>query len=106
MYLIKRERYRFSKDINFLPDKKRRIRLIVINYGWNTHIVHILREGHDGIFLLKGNFFSKLPKPVGISHEWIKTDFNYQEPDFYSRLFDGSKKIFEVPPGRTKKYYK
>ena len=99
MYLIKRERYRFSKDINFLPDKKRRIRLIVINYGWNTHIVHILQEGRDG------NFLSRLPKPVGISHEWIKTDFNYQEPDFYSRLFDDSKKNFEVPPERTKPYY-
>ena len=66
VYLIKREISRFSQKINFLPDTKRRIRLIVINYGWNTHIVQILQEIRDRHFRFKGKFLSRLPKPVGL----------------------------------------
>ena len=50
-------------------------------------------------------FFSRIPKPVGLSQEWIKKNFMYQEPEFYSRFFNKSEKIhFEVTPWRTKAY--
>ena len=68
--------------------RTRHIREIAINNGWNTQIVQILHEKLDGKFLFNINFLSRLPKPVGLSHEWIKTYFKYQEPEFYSRLFD------------------
>ena len=56
------------------------------------------------IFFSK-KILSKLPKPVGLSHEWININFKYQEPYFYSRLFDESENgPFEVPTGLTKTY--
>ena len=56
-----------------------------------------------GKFLFKVKFISRLLKPVELTHKWIKTNFNYQEPDFYSRLFDKSVNwTFEVPPGCIK----
>ena len=63
---------------------------ISINNGWNTQIVQILGDKSGGNFLLKGILLSILPKSVELSNEWIKTNFKYQEPEFYSRLFDGS----------------
>ena len=43
---------------------------------------------------------STLPDPVEPSHEWVLTNFNYQEPAFFSRLFYESEKgHFEVPLG-------
>ena len=46
---------------------------------------------------------SILPKPVELSHEWIKTSFKYQEQYFYSRFFDESEnRPFEVPRGPIK----
>ena len=63
-----------------------------INNGWNSHIVHILCEKCDGKFIFKEKILSRLPKTVEISHEWVKTNFKYQEPEFYSRLFDDSEK--------------
>ena len=51
------------------------------------------------------NLLSRIPKLVELSHEWVLTNFKYQEPEFYSRLFDESEKgTFEVPTGRTNKY--
>ena len=62
-----------------------------------------MSDKHDEIFLFKGKYLSRLPTPVELSHEWIKTNFNYQHPDFYSRLFDESENgPLEVPTGRTK----
>ena len=54
------------------------------------HIVQILREKSDGRFLFKGKFLIRPTNTVVLSHEWIKTNFKYQEPEFYSRLFDES----------------
>ena len=46
---------------------------------------------------------SRLPKPVEISHECIKTNIKYQVTEFYYRLFDKSENgPFSVPPGRAK----
>ena len=88
-------------------DTKQRIQQIARNNGWNTQIVHIFCEKCDGDFIFKENFISRLPKPVGISHEWIKLNFKYQNPEFFSRLFDESENVlFEVPPRRTDTYYK
>ena len=36
---------------------------------------------------------SKLPKPVKLSYNWVLTNFRYQEPEIYARLFDESEKI-------------
>ena len=48
---------------------------------------------------------SILPKPVELSHERILKIFKYQEPEFYSGLFDKSEKgPFEVPPDYMKVY--
>ena len=56
-------------------------------------------------FLFKENLLSILPKPFELTHKWIKKNFKYQEPEFYSRLFDESEnRPFEVPPGNIKTY--
>ena len=61
-----------------------------------------MREKRHGKFIFKGNIPSRLPKPIEISHEWFLKIFKYQEPEFYSRLFDESEKVpFEVSPGFT-----
>ena len=88
-------------------DTKQRIRKIAINNGWNTHIFQILREKHDGNFLFNGNLLSRLPKPVELSYEWVKINFNYQEPEFYSIFFDESENgLFDVPSVHINKYEK
>ena len=93
-----------EKNINFTCDTKWRIREIAISNVCNTHIVQILREKNDGRFIFRGYFLSGLTNPVEISHEWVLTNFKYQEPKFYSRLFNESEKVtFESPPGCTKK---
>ena len=72
---------------------------------WNTHIVQILGEIRDGNFFLKSKFLSGITKPVELSHYWIKTILKYQDPEFYSRLFDESKNgPFEVLPVCKKIY--
>ena len=81
--LIKHVKTRFNQKIKFPRDTKRRIQKIVINIGWNTHMVHILCEIRDGKFLFKGKFLSRLPQPVEISHNWIKKNLKYQKPEFY-----------------------
>ena len=58
-FLIKCAKTRVNTKINHPRDTKRRIREIVINNGWKTQIVQILREIHAG------NFLSRLPEPVG-----------------------------------------
>ena len=77
--LIKRAKYIFSQKIKFPRNTKQRIWEISINNGWKTHIVQIFHEKRNGNFLFKGNFLSRLPKFVGLSHEWINNNFNYQE---------------------------
>ena len=58
-------------------------------------------------FLLKGYLISRLTKPVELSHEWVKTNFNYQEPEFYSVLFVESENgPFEFPAESTNTYEK
>ena len=63
---------------------------LTINNGCNKQVVHILREDHDGKFLLKGSLISSLPNPVELSHKWVFTNLKYQDPEFYTRLFDES----------------
>ena len=54
----------------------------------------------NGNILLKEKILSRLPITVELTHKWIKKQFNYQDPDFYSQLFDESENgPFEVPPG-------
>ena len=60
--------------------------------GWNTQVVHILHEKRDSKFIFKGNMISRLSKPVEISHAWVLTNFQYQEPAFYAILLDESEK--------------
>ena len=73
----------------------------------NTQIFKILREIHDETFLFKVNFLTKLSKPVELTPKWIKTDFKYQDPYFYYRLFDESENgPFEFPPVHIKTYDK
>ena len=48
----------------------------------------ILREKCDGNFIFKENLLIILPNPVELSHEWVKTNFKYQEPEFYYVYFD------------------
>ena len=67
--LIKRAKNRVNKRIIFPRDTRRRIRDIAINNGRNTQIVQILYEIHDRNFLFKGNFLSRLPTPVELTHE-------------------------------------
>ena len=74
--------------MNALHDTKGCIQEISINNGWNTQIFQILREKCDGNFVFKGNLISRLPKPVELTHKWTNTNYKYQEPKFYSRLFD------------------
>ena len=39
-----------------------------------------MHEIRDGTFIFKGNLLSRLPKPVELTHKWIKKIFKYQEP--------------------------
>ena len=87
MPLIKCAKIRVNQKIIFPRETKRRIQEIAINNGWNTQIVHILREIRDGKFLYKGNFLSIIPKAVEQTNKWINTNFKYQEPESYYRLF-------------------
>ena len=81
------------------------MRKIAINNDRNKHIFQILREKRDRNIHLKGNLLSRIPKPVVLSHDWIKNNVKYQEPEFYSIFFDESENgPFEVPPGHTKTY--
>ena len=45
-----------------------------------TDFPDILREKHDGRFILKVKFPSELLSHVEPSHKWILTNINYQEP--------------------------
>ena len=75
--LVKCAKTRVYLKIKFPRDTKRRIREISINNGYNTQIVHILREIHDGNFLFKVNLLIIIPKFVELTHNWIKTKFKY-----------------------------
>ena len=83
MNLIKRAKTRVIQKIKFLRDTKPCIQQIEINNGCNTQIVHILCDILDVDFLFKVKLLSRLPKPVELTQDWIKTNFKYQEPDFY-----------------------
>ena len=48
--------------------------------GLNTNIAQIFCEKCDGKFLFNENLLIRLPTTVELSHEWIKTNFNYQKP--------------------------
>ena len=78
--LIKLGKNRVNKKTKYLRDTKRRIQEIAANNGWNTQIVQILCEIRGGNFLFKGNFLSRLSKPVELTYKWINKCFNYQEP--------------------------
>ena len=59
----------------------------------------------DKNYLFKGNLISRIPKPVELPHECIKTNFKYQDPEFYYRLFDESgNEPFGFSPRRKKTY--
>ena len=76
---------------------------IAINNGWNTQIVKILHEIRDGNFLFKGTLFGRLTKFFELSHEWINTNFKYQEPEFYSRCYGETVNgLFNVSTGLQK----
>ena len=61
----------------------------------------ILPGIRDGNYPFKRNLLSRLPKPVKLTHRWIKKHFKFKEPDFYYQFFDESINTpFEVPPGR------
>ena len=78
---------RVNQKINFPCETKRRMQEIAIKNGWNTHIVQILCEIRDGNFIFKGNFLSRQPEPVELTHDWIKKIFKHPEQEFYSGLF-------------------
>ena len=80
MALIKRATYRFNKKINVPRDTNQHIIEIETNNGWNTQIVHILREKRDGKFIFKDNLLSRLKKPLELSHKWVNMNPKYQEP--------------------------
>ena len=61
-----------------------------MNNGWNTQIVQVFHEIYDGNFIFQVYFLIILTRSVELSHECINTNFMYQEPDFYSKFFDGS----------------
>ena len=61
----------------FMRDTNRRIWVIAINNGWNTHIVQILREIRDDDFLFKRKFLSIVLKPVELPHKQTKKFFNH-----------------------------
>ena len=62
-------------------------------------------EERGEVFIFKGNLISRTPKPIELSNKWSLTNFKYRELEIYARLFYESEiGIFEVPPGRTKKY--
>ena len=90
--MIKRSKYRFNKQIKSSLDTKQCIQEIVISNVWNTHIVQILREKRDGGFIFNGNILNILTKSVRLSHDWIKTNFKYQEPEVYAIFLMSQKK--------------
>ena len=54
------------------------------------------------MFPFKVNMISILLKLSELSHEWLLKNFKYQEPVFYSRLFENDEEgPFEVPLGIT-----
>ena len=62
----------------------------------------MVEEERDGMFHFKGNLVSILPGPFEPSHKWFLTNFKYQGPELYDRIFDESDEgTFEVPPGIT-----
>ena len=100
--LIKREKLVLNKNNNFLRDKNQHIHTIAIRNGWNTQVVHIFHQEHDGKFNLKGNLLSILTNNVELSHKWVLKHFKYQETEFYARLFyDYEEGPFEDPKVRT-----
>ena len=66
--LVKRATLIFNQSNNLSPITKQFISKIAINNVWNTQVVHILCEKHDGKFHSKGNILSRIPKPIEISH--------------------------------------
>ena len=74
-----------------------------MNNDWKKQFFQILREIRNGNYLFTGNFLSRIPQPVELSHEWIKKNSKYQDQQFYSILFDDLENgSFEAPPGRIK----
>ena len=63
------------------------LRSAIIN-GWNTQVVNILWEEHDGQFIFKGNLLSRPPKSGELSHNWVLKNYKYHKPKLYARLFD------------------
>ena len=87
MSLIKRSKSRFNNKINFPRDTERHIHIIAKQNVCSTQVVYIFHGERDNKFIFKVNLLSILPKPVELSHEWVLTNFKYQEPEFYAILF-------------------
>ena len=84
-------------------DNKRRICKIEIQNGWNTQVVQVLCEDRDCRFHFKASAISRISNAIELSHGWILKKIKYQDPGFYSRLFDKSEYgLFKLPPGRAK----
>ena len=77
-------RIQIQSKIKFPCDTKQSNSKIAINNVWNKQVIHILREEHEGNFIVKVNLISRLPKSVDLSHERFLTNFKYQEPASYA----------------------
>ena len=89
----------FNNNNKLQRDTNRHIHTIAIKNGCNTQVVHIFFEERDGKSHFKGNIPSRIQNPVELSHGWVLTNFKYQEPAFYSILFDKYEEVpFEVLP--------
>ena len=77
--LIKRANSIFNQKIKFPRDPMLLVHKNAIKSGCNTQVVQILCEERGGKIHSKGNMLSRLIKPVELSHEWVLTNFKYQE---------------------------
>ena len=80
--LIQRVKSIFNQKIKFPHDTKPRICKISIMISWNSQIVQILHDEHDGELFFKENLPTRVKKPLGLSHKGVSTNLKYQEPAF------------------------
>ena len=61
------------------------------NKQWLEHTYfHKFFQKRDGKFIFKGDLLRRLTNPAELSHKWVLANLKYQEPEFYSILFDES----------------
>ena len=84
--LIKRAKKIFHEKLIFHVTQRKMC--TIAKQGWNTQIVQIFSEELDVQFDLYEIMQRIIANTIELSHWWVFTHLNDQEPSFYDRLFD------------------